>query len=339
MRRAQRSEEDLRSGPPGVVGEAAEVEVGRLRRRVAELELQLAQARAAVDSTAPGGLLAAPDVASERAGRLRQMQQADRLISLGTLVSGMAHEINNPNHFITLNMPILRKVWDDVRPILDQHVRQDPELTLANVPYSEMRQDIPTLIEQVMYGADRIRRIVSELRRFATVRGPEHMSPIAVNEAVRSALALLEGRLKKATDSFSVSYAEGLPDVVGNLRSLEQVVVNLVLNACEALSHRRATIDVSTEHDPAQGQVLLRVRDQGCGMEPEQLPHIKDPFFTTKREAGGTGLGLAVSNRIIEDHRGTLRFESELGRGTLAVVSLPQCARIVHDPQDGSETG
>jgi len=259
----------------------------------------------------------------EAAERQRQeLLKADKMIALGTLLAGVAHEINNPNHFILQSLPLLRAAWKDALPVLDAHAERDPDFSLANLPYHEMRTEMPTLVEEVAQGAERIKFIVSELRAY-TREQTHTTTSVSLNEAVRSSLTLLANPIRKATRRFSVDYQEDLPSVRGNLRRLEQIVINLILNACQSLPDADRAVRVKTRHDVEAGRVALTVSDEGVGIAPAVLQRITDPFFTTKRDVGGTGLGLAVAARIVEEHGGRLSFESEVGRGTVATLSLP----------------
>jgi polar amino acid transport system substrate-binding protein len=114
-----------------------------------------------------------------------------------------------------------------------------------------------------------------------------------------------------------------LPAIRGDAQRLEQVVVNLLLNACQALPDRERGIRVATFLDPGRSQVVLEVRDEGAGIAAEHLPHLTDPFFTTRREKGGTGLGLWICAAIVEEHGGTLSFRSRPGEGTVVALTLP----------------
>jgi signal transduction histidine kinase len=111
--------------------------------------------------------------------------------------------------------------------------------------------------------------------------------------------------------------------VRGNFQKLEQVTINLIQNACQALTDQRQAIRVSTHHDAASNCIVITVWDEGAGIAPENLSQVQDPFFTTRHESGGTGLGLSISSRIVEEHGGTMNFESEVGMGTRVRVSLP----------------
>lgn len=266
--------------------------------------------------------------AEEAAQRQREeLTRADRMISLGVLVSGVAHEINNPNHLIMLNAPLLRSAWTDVAPIVDEHAARNGDVRVAGLRWSEMRTEVPEIIAEIELGAERIRAIVAELREFARDQRAGELKTQPVNEIVRGSLRLLANHLRKATQKFTLDLGSDLPPVEANAQRLEQVIVNLVLNSCQALPQTSAAITVSTAFNVAEERVEIRVADEGKGIHADDLRKIRDPFFTTKRAEGGMGLGLAVSDRIVQEHNGVLTFESEPGRGTTAIVSLPVSAR------------
>ena len=253
----------------------------------------------------------------------QQLLQADKMATLGILVSGVAHEINNPNNFIMLNAKILSRVWDDIAPILEEYYKSHGDFTLAGMPYTKAHGRIAQLIAGISEGAQRIQRIVQGLKDFARQGGGELDQSVDINEVVRSAVLIVGNLIKKSTDRFSVRYGEGLPRIKGNFQQLEQVVINLITNSCQALPDRGRGIFLSTSYDEDSESIVLEVRDEGTGISPENLKHILDPFFTTKRNSGGTGLGLSVSYRIIKDHGGDISFSSELGKGTKVTVRLP----------------
>lgn len=175
-------------------------------------------------------------------------------------------------------------------------------------------------------GGHRIKRIVEDLKDFARKGNSEMSERVDVNAVLKASIRLVENTIRKSTNCFCVDYAEGLPPFVGNSQRIEQVLVNLILNACQALSGPDKAIRVATAYDRVRGEVQLSVRDQGVGISRESISHVTDPFFTTKRDSGGTGLGLSVSAGIVKDHNGRLRFSSEPGQGTLVTVSFPAAA-------------
>jgi len=257
--------------------------------------------------------------------RLNQQQlvQADKMAALGILVSGVAHEINNPNGLILLNMPILKEVYADASELLEERYQQQGDFDLGGLPYSRMRQELPHLLDEMHDGAKRIKRIVEDLKDFARRDDRATQEEIDLNEVAQTAVRLVERSLRTATDRFEASYAEQLPPVWGNRQRIEQVLVNLLLNACQALPDSSRGISLTTFCDPAGPSVGLTLRDEGSGIAPEHLARLTDPFFTTKRESGGTGLGLSVSSGIVKEHGGSLNFDSTPGQGTIVTLLLP----------------
>jgi polar amino acid transport system substrate-binding protein len=253
----------------------------------------------------------------------QQLVQADKMASLGILVSGVAHEINNPNALILLNAPMIIDYLRDVQPIVDDHYRQQGNFTAAGIPYSRMRTKIPLKLLEIQEGAKKIKRIVDDLKGFARRDETGHAGVMDVNAAAQIAVRLVETTIRKATNHFTVSYADDLPKIRGNAQRIEQVIVNLILNACQALRTHEESIVLVTRYDGENGDVVLEIRDEGEGIAPEHVPHLTDPFFTTKREQGGTGLGLSVSAGIVKEHRGSLEFTSSVGQGTTVTLRLP----------------
>jgi polar amino acid transport system substrate-binding protein len=257
--------------------------------------------------------------------RLQQdkLVQADKMTSLGILVSGVAHEINNPNGLILMSMPILKESQAAVDRVLDEYCREHGDFMCGKIPYSRMRTKLPSMLVEIHEGAKRIKRIVDDLKDFARLNNDTCMELFDVNEVTKAAARLVDSSIRKATHHFVDCYGENLPKVRGNAQRIEQVVVNLILNACQALPNKGRGIFLSTCVDVDNKNVILQVRDEGVGVAPEHLPHLTDPFFTTKRDTGGTGLGLSVSAGIIKEHGGMLEFDSAPGAGTTVTLILP----------------
>jgi PAS domain S-box-containing protein len=256
----------------------------------------------------------------------RELIQADKLASLGILVSGVAHEVNNPNNFIILNSDNLRDIWNDILPVLDTYSADHRTFSLAGLRYSEVRDEVAQLITGISDGAKRIRTIVQSLKDFAR-QGPADMNrPISLNSVIEQSTVIVANLIKKSTDRFTVEYAPGLPEIRGDFQRIEQVMINLITNACQALTGRNQAVIVRTCFDSERHRIVAEVRDEGMGIPQENLKHIMDPFFTTKRDSGGTGLGLAISYGIVNDHRGQLTIESEAGKGTTVSVAFPEAS-------------
>jgi len=261
--------------------------------------------------------------ADELQVRMKQLLHADKMTSLGILTSGVAHEVNNPNGLIQLSLPQLSRSWQDAAPILEEHYQQYGDFRLGWFNYSRMRNEIPQMLDEMLDSSNRITRIVDDLKDFARHDDSGHTDPVDLDEVISAALRLVDNQLRKSTNRFSTEFAAELPAFCGNGHRIEQVVINLVLNACQALTSNQQAIRLLTGQLPADGMIYLEVVDEGCGMEAEQLERITDPFFTTRREAGGTGLGLSVSDGIVKAHKGRLEFRSEVGQGMSVRLLLP----------------
>jgi PAS domain S-box-containing protein len=253
----------------------------------------------------------------------QQMMQASKMVALGTLVSSVAHEINNPNNFIMLNAPLLLEAWESSKPILEEYYEKNGDFIIGGLKYTEMREMIPVLFSGILDGSRRIKEIVEDLRDFVRRDASDMTQLVNVNAVIKSAVSLLSNMIMKSTKHFSVEYRDPLPGLKGNFQRFEQVIINLIQNACQALPDSQRGISMSTSYDEKKRSILISIQDEGMGIPPKALPHIMEPFFTTKRDSGGLGLGLSISSRIVKEHGGTLTFTSEPGKGTTAEIILP----------------
>lgn len=253
----------------------------------------------------------------------QHLRHADKMIALGTLVSGVAHEINNPNNFVMMNAPLLSDMWQGIVPILEGYYRENGDFTIEGLSYTELKASVPHLFNGILDGAKRIKNIVKELKDFARREEDDILQDVDINTVAKSAAALMMPMIKKTTDRFSVNYGKNIPSFKGRIQQLEQVIINLIQNSCQALSHKEKKISISTKYDKRAGTVVVKVSDEGKGIASNHLKDITDPFYTTKRDIGGTGLGLSISENIINQHQGSLSFESRLGKGTTVTVTLP----------------
>lgn len=251
-----------------------------------------------------------------------QLIQADKLISLGTLAAGVAHEINNPNHLLRLNAQALEQIWHLLRGQLDELVPEISTVSIGGMTMGELDTEIPRLLGGMIGASDRIRDIVQHMKDFARPDTLGTDLPVNVGGVLSDAISLLHNKLKNATDRLEIDIEEDLPLVKGSHQRLEQVIINLLMNAAEALPDKNAGIHVRLRMKNPR-QMELTVRDEGTGIPAEVMEHIFDPFFTTKRDCGGLGLGLAISRTIIDSHGGNLSFEPAENGGTLARLTLP----------------
>jgi signal transduction histidine kinase len=297
----------------GVIAMCSTIVQG-LRRREAELALarHLLEQQARDLETA------------NRALREQQerMLQSEKLASLGGLAAGIAHEINNPVQFLEGNLRVVTESMEAILPILDGHAAQHPDLRVARLPYAFFRDQVPALLQDMLHGVRRIADIVRDLKQFA--RGDEGRidETVDLNAVVRASLRLAHNRIKRLRVVSDL--APGLPPLRGSASKLEQVVVANLLNAAEALGGTsEGTITVSTRSAEDGSGVRLLIRDNGPGMAEEVRRRVFDPFFTTKQRTGGTGLGLAVTYGIVQEHGGQAEVESTPGEGTTFIYSFP----------------
>jgi len=245
----------------------------------------------------------------ERTHELRdtqaQLVQSEKMRSLGQLVAGVAHELNNPIGFVHANLQLLDEyVARLLQPDLDPEKRR------------KTQEAITKLLTRSREGTERVKRIVQDLRTFSRTDQAD-LQQVSLNDEIDRTLALVEPRLKGI--ELVRDYGE-LPPVRCFAGQLNQVFLNLLMNACDALDGR-GTIRIQTRAEPPG--VALRFEDDGPGMPPEVLSRIFEPFFTTKAVGKGTGLGLSLSHGIVARHGGQMQVESQPGEGARFTIRLP----------------
>jgi two-component system, NtrC family, sensor kinase len=262
-----------------------------------------------------------------------QLIQSEKLSSLGQLVAGIAHEINNPISFIYGNIPYIERYVQDLVRLLaayQSHSAQADRLShlAEEIELGFLLQDLPRILQSMKSGADRIREIVRSLRSFSHL-DEAHCKITDVHQGLDNTLEVLQNQLKPGIE-VKRCYGE-LPHVECYPRLLNQVFVSLLINAIEALDASDAepkTITIRTTliqhevtHEP---WVQIAIADNGCGIPEAIQSRIYDPFFTTKSVGQGMGLGLAVSYQtIVCHHQGMLKFDSQAGQGAEFVIEIP----------------
>jgi PAS domain S-box-containing protein len=259
-------------------------------------------------------IVAARDI-SQRTELEARLRVADRLVSVGTLAAGVAHEINNPLTYITLNLErVLRRITESQRALCEPH-----------------RHEVLESLQMALEGTAKVSAIVSDLKTFS--RGSQQeRSAVDIERVLLSTLKLasleLRSRAEVVTDFAAV------PPVWGNEARLAQVALNLFLNAAQAMDRggsKHNLLRVSTGTD-ALGGVVVRVSDNGCGIPEADLARIFDPFFTTKHAEGGTGLGLYVCRSIVTESGGEITVSSQSGQGTTFQLTLPAAHSVRSAP-------
>ena len=262
------------------------------------------------------------DVTEKRVLEAHAIRNA-RLASLGVLAASVAHEINNPNNAIHFNASILARSWEDIRKVLDRYRREYGDFSLGGMPVAKALEGLPRLLEGIVKGSQRIEKIVGNLKHMARPDAGDLDHAVDLGEILPTALSLLQSQIHKHTAHCRLLLPESLPRVRGNGQQLEQVFINLILNALQALPHRDAGVRISASLEPEGEFVRVSVEDEGQGMTEEVRERVTEPFFTTRVTTGGTGLGLSICARIVQHHSGRLEIESQPGVGTQVGVWLP----------------
>ncbi|MFO7497293.1 MAG: PAS domain S-box protein [Desulfobacterales bacterium] len=256
--------------------------------------------------------------------RLQQVIQAEKLASLGEVVSGVAHEINNPNSFISYNVPLLEETWQILEPILSQHAQKTPDWRHRTMTMNELCEDMVDIIQSIRAGSDRINRIVTDLKDFVRLDEGLPLGPVAVNQVIEKAHTIFGAQVRKSVSKLQMALGPEIPLIQGHFQKLEQVVTNLVVNSLHAIPDRnKGKLSLNTRFLPGHGAVVIQVEDNGTGMAPGIVDRIFEPFFTLRREGGGTGLGLSISYNLVKEHNGILGVLSRPGRGSRFSVFLP----------------
>lgn len=264
----------------------------------------------------------------------QQLQQAQKMETLGTLVAGVAHEINNPINLIIYNLPLLQKIWADLLAVLISMPAEDAERKFGGFSVDFLKDHLSRLIGDMELAANRVTKIVSDLKNFSRQSNVAEKHPFSINTAVKNALRLAQATLRRAGIRVSTDLAPDLPQIEGSLQSLEQVVLNIIVNGVQAIDHAPGEIRIQTSIDLKDGRVRLQVADNGRGVSPAIADRVFLPFVTDKQTHGGTGLGLSVSYGIVNAHGGEISFQTRPGEGTVFTVLLPtllkrQAAKIL----------
>jgi PAS domain S-box-containing protein len=267
-------------------------------------------------------MVIAGDVTEKRSLEEQALRNA-RLASIGVLAAGVAHEINNPNNAIQFNASLVSRAWQDITPILQEYFEEHGDFALGGLPFSEAHESFFRLLSEITKNSDRIRRIVENLKHMSRQDTGELSENVDIQQVLEATVMILHNQIQKFTDVCTLEVPDGLPWVLGNSQQLEQVFINILLNALQALPERSKGVHIHVGFEADTSLLSVVIRDEGGGITERDLGRLTEPFFTTRTDAGGTGLGLSISRSIVERHQGSMGFESVLGSGTTVTIRLP----------------
>ena len=256
--------------------------------------------------------------------------QSEKLASIGQLAAGVAHEINNPIGFIFSNFGTLEQYLEDLFQMLDAYEQAEASVSdgaalarirslKADLDIDYLKEDIPNLMRESRDGIQRVRKIVQDLKDFSRVDARQEWESVDLHAGIDSTLNIVNNEIKYKADV--VKHYGALPEIQCLPSELNQVFMNLLVNAAHAITAERGTITISTGVEGPN--VWVEVADTGAGIAAENLQRTFDPFFTTKPVGKGTGLGLSISYGIVEQHGGRLLAGNHADGGAEFVVELP----------------
>ncbi len=263
-----------------------------------------------------------------------RMVQTEKMASLGHLVAGVAHEINNPLSFVSNNVAVLERDLKDLLGLIELYrqgeadlTKSQPELVQKIIDLDERidlnysLSNLPRLIDRTREGLRRIERIVKELRLFARVDEGD-WNEVDLNPGIESTINIIKGYARKRGVRVVMDLG-ALPTIRCRAARIHQVIVNLLTNAIDACAENTGVVTVHTQPEPEAMGIRIDIEDNGCGIDAAIRERIFDPFFTTKPVGQGTGLGLSISYGIIEEHDGRIEVHSTPGHGSCFTIHLP----------------
>jgi len=253
----------------------------------------------------------------------KKLIHTNKMTSIGTLASGIAHEIENPLNYIMANSQMISDIFNDMMKLLNKHHDELAEYCLGGIPFLEIENTSLKLLTANIEGIMRISSIIDRMKKYIRGESNSTFQKVDVHEAIEFSIALLNYQIRKYTNSFSLRLDEDIPPVKGNPQQIEQVIINILQNSLQSLPTRESGINLTSILDKVSGFVKIIIKDEGIGINKEIIDRITEPFFTTRRDLGGTGLGLYIVYLIIQEHNGIIDIKSEPGKGTEITISLP----------------
>jgi len=253
-----------------------------------------------------------------------ELIQKEKLATLGLLVSSLTHEINNPTNYILFNVPILRDYLGAMLPIVREQAAGRAGFEIMGMSGDAFQEDILKLLTNIQNGAERIQVTVAKFAGFSKKRTCDMKVPVDPGDPIEKAVSICRHEIQRAIRTFEVDVAANRPTILVDPWALEQVIINLLINASQVADKQdsRLRLDAYTENNGGN-RFTIEITDNGCGMDEETRKKIFFPFFTSKKDGKGTGLGLYIVKGLIEEMAGRIEVRSESGKGSTFSISIP----------------
>ncbi len=263
------------------------------------------------------------DVTKEKILTIELIQQ-EKLATLGLLVSSLTHEINNPTNFIVFNVPILRDYLGAMLSIVREQAACRPGFEIMGMSGDAFQEDILKLLTNIQNGAERIQATVAKFAGFSKKRTCDMKVPVDPGDPIEKAVSICRHEIQRTIRIFEVDVEENRPTILVDPWALQQVIINLLINASQVADKQDSMLRLNAYAENNGGnRFTIEITDNGCGMDEETKKKIFFPFFTSKKDGKGTGLGLYIVKGLIDEMSGRIEVRSEPGKGSTFSISLP----------------
>jgi signal transduction histidine kinase len=249
---------------------------------------------------------------------INQMFKSEKLSTLSQIVTGLAHEINNPNNFIYFNIPILIKYLEEILPYCEKFFETNPSQKILNMDFKYFEKDLFKLIENMQNGSTRITKIISQLNQHIKSHNDDKKNVLDLGKILNRVLILVNKQISKSISTININIEKNLPSVFINAGKIEQLFINLLFNAKKASNKEKSTLNITMKKN--ENYIETCFIDNGIGISKNNCSKIFDPFFTTTQ---GTGLGLSIVKIIVEEHDGLITVDSVENIETNFILKLP----------------
>ena len=263
------------------------------------------------------------DITKEKIMTTELIQQ-EKLAALGLLVSSVTHEINNPNNLILFNVPILRDYLGAMLPMVQEQAACRAGFEIMGMSKDAFQKDVLKLLTNIQNGAERIHATVAKFVGFSKKRICDKRVPVVPSEPIEKAVSICRHEIKRAIRTFEVDIEANMPTIRVDPLALEQVIINLLINASQVTDKEDSKLGLKAFVEKNGGnRFTIEITDNGCGMDEETKKKIFYPFFTSRKDGNGTGLGLYIVKSLVDEMTGHIEVQTEPGKGSTFRISIP----------------